>query len=322
MYKKDDIAKRRSKLSPEQLDLLEKRLRGEPPTQARQGPRAPDKEIFSGRRSAVVAIQPSGSKRPFFCVHPSNGSVLCYVDLARNLGPDQPFYGLQSPGLDSDLESFGSIESMAAHYVEAMRATQPQGPYLLGGWSMGGLVAYEMGRQLHARGEGVGLIALFDITPRARAEEPARERALESYNNSAEVEWFLKDLGRAFGKELPLSPADLTGLGPDAQVRYVLEKAKEANFLDDAELRQLHRLLKVFKENILAVVKYNPQACAKRVTVFRASEQLTPRAEDVEGGSITPDVELHVVEGRHFTILKEPYVKALAERLRACLDKA
>ncbi|HVG22475.1 MAG TPA: amino acid adenylation domain-containing protein, partial [Blastocatellia bacterium] len=80
--------------------------------------------------SLMVALQPGGSKRPFFCVHPIGGNVLCYMDLARCMGTDRPFYGLQAAGLNGRPGSFARIEDMAAHYVEVIRAVQPSGPYL------------------------------------------------------------------------------------------------------------------------------------------------------------------------------------------------
>ncbi|MHB8595767.1 MAG: beta-ketoacyl synthase N-terminal-like domain-containing protein [Ktedonobacteraceae bacterium] len=86
-----------------------------------------------GDPSALVALQPVGSKRPFFCVHPQGGGVSCYLPLSRYLGADQPFYGLEEPALDGKQEPFTSIENMAAYYIEALRKVQPQGPFFLGG---------------------------------------------------------------------------------------------------------------------------------------------------------------------------------------------
>jgi len=109
--------------------------------------------------------------RPFFCVHPAGGNVLCYAELARALGPDQPFYGLQLP----DLEVLGptpTVEAMAAHYVAAIAAVSPVGPYALGGWSLGGAIAYEMACQLRAAGREVDLLALIDPSPLPRGALP------------------------------------------------------------------------------------------------------------------------------------------------------
>src|SRR6185295_16260334 len=88
--------------------------------------------------SSLVPIQPAGSRLPFFCVHAVGGNVLEYYDLARHLGQDQPFYGLQSRGLDGTQSPHERIDDMAAHYIKELRELQPQGPYFLGGRSLGG----------------------------------------------------------------------------------------------------------------------------------------------------------------------------------------
>ena len=92
-------------------------------------------------RSSLVAIQPDGSRRPLFLIHPAGGHVFPYAHLARHLGSDQPCYGLQARGLEEGQEPHSRIEDMAAYYIEALRTVQPRGPYLLGGWSMGGVIA-------------------------------------------------------------------------------------------------------------------------------------------------------------------------------------
>ncbi len=112
--------------------------------------------------SPLVAIQPLGSRPLFFCIHGGGGNVLIYRDLARHLGSDQPFYGLQAQGLDGERPCLTTIEAMATLYVSEIRRLQPQGPYYLGGYCLGGTVAYEMAQQLQAQGEEVALLALFD----------------------------------------------------------------------------------------------------------------------------------------------------------------
>jgi thioesterase domain-containing protein len=87
---------------------------------------------------------------------------LSYYELAYLWGFDQPFYGLQPLGLDGEQSPFTRIEEMAAHYIEALRQVQPSGPYFLGGWSFGGLVAFEMAQQLLRAGHQVALLAIFD----------------------------------------------------------------------------------------------------------------------------------------------------------------
>src|SRR3984893_544508 len=112
--------------------------------------------------SPLVAIQDSGSRPPFFCVHGAGGNVLIYRELSQHLGPDQPFYGLQSQGLDGASPPLTRIEDMAALYLTGIRSEQPNGPYFIGGYCGGGLIAYEVAQRLEGAGEEVALLALLD----------------------------------------------------------------------------------------------------------------------------------------------------------------
>src|SRR3546814_6197016 len=96
-----------------------------------------------------------------FLVHPTGGSVLCYRDLSRRLGSARPIYALQDPGLDATAD-YESVEELASFYIDRIRPLGGKGPYYLAGWSSGGIVAFEMARQLVSRGEEVGLVALVD----------------------------------------------------------------------------------------------------------------------------------------------------------------
>src|SRR5262249_54844995 len=113
------------------------------------------REASSRSWSCLVELRASGSQPPLFFVHPGGGNVLCYLELNRLLGPDQPFYGFQTPGFYGERPLFTRFEDLAAHYIEAMKAVQPEGPYFLGGWSLGGVLAYEIAQQLVAQGQGV-----------------------------------------------------------------------------------------------------------------------------------------------------------------------
>ena len=122
-------------------------------------------ESWPAAWSSVVVIQGGGTRRPFFCIHAAGGNVLEYHNLARHLGPDQPFYGLQAKGLDGKEEPHTTICEMAAHYIKEMRDVQPEGPYFIGGRSSGGTIAFEIACQLKAAGEEVALLALLDTYP-------------------------------------------------------------------------------------------------------------------------------------------------------------
>jgi thioesterase domain-containing protein/acyl carrier protein len=112
--------------------------------------------------SPLVAIQVAGSRPPFFCMHGAGGTVLLYRELSLHLGDDQPFYGLQAQGLDGVSPPLTTVEEMAALYVTEIRRVQAHGPYFLGGYCLGGTVAFEVAQQLRAEGEPVALLALFD----------------------------------------------------------------------------------------------------------------------------------------------------------------
>ncbi|MFN2136761.1 MAG: non-ribosomal peptide synthetase, partial [Candidatus Promineifilaceae bacterium] len=112
--------------------------------------------------STLVPIQQGNTRTPFFCVHGFGGGVLGYSDLSGLLGPEQPFFGLQAAGLSGDETADDSIEKMAERYVAAMRHVQPSGPYLIGGYCFGGVVAFEMARQLEAVGESVPVLAIME----------------------------------------------------------------------------------------------------------------------------------------------------------------
>src|SRR5262249_32742163 len=146
-------------------------------------------------RSALVPIHAEGTRVPFFCVHPVGGNVLCYAALARQLGPEQPFYGFQSPDFAGETKPH-TIEALASHYLRHVRTVQSQGPYRLGGWSMGGVIAFEMARQLSEAGERVQLLALIDSYAPQSIERPEHFDLLRM---------FVEDIEGTFGRSLGFS---------------------------------------------------------------------------------------------------------------------
>jgi len=131
--------------------------------------------------SSLVPLQAQGSKPPLFFVHNTKGDVYHVVDLARLLGPDQPSYGIQAVGLDGKSARHRSVEEMAAHYVREIVSFQPDGPYYLVGYSLGGIIAFEMARQLQRLGRRVALLALLDTTPVGGAPWFFRGLAVATY---------------------------------------------------------------------------------------------------------------------------------------------
>ncbi|MDY6804445.1 MAG: amino acid adenylation domain-containing protein [Cyanobacteriota bacterium] len=249
--------------------------------------------------SPLVAIEKAGEKPPFFCVHPVGGNVLCYSALARHLGQDRPFYGLQSPGV------LTSIEEMAACYIEAIQTVRPNGPYYLGGWSFGGVVAWEMARQLQASGQEVALLALIDsYAPTTPHEEMDDAFITNSLSN---------DLGAIFGSEFSISDSQLQQLKPEEQLGRILTEAKRLNILPpDIGMEQMGRLFEVFKANLKAMYDYGPLPYSGRTVLFSASDEAPERGwSSLAAG----EQEVYTIPGDHYEILREPGVGVLAERL-------
>ncbi|MHC5728858.1 MAG: thioesterase domain-containing protein, partial [Nostoc sp.] len=121
--------------------------------------------------SPLVAIQSSGDKIPFFCMHGAGGGIRAFFNLSRRLGEDYPFYGLQHTP-DQEEPEIISVEETATRYLQEIRQVQPNGPYLLGGFCYGGVIAFEMAQQLQRQGEKVGLLVVIDaILPETAVKE-------------------------------------------------------------------------------------------------------------------------------------------------------
>lgn len=125
------------------------------------------KEAAPDSHAQIVAVQTGGAKQPLFFLHGDfkGGAFFCFP-LSRGIGSDQPFYALEPYSFDGQSVP-PSVEAMAAAHIQSMQTVQPGGPYLLGGFCNGGVVAYEMARQLQAAGEAVDLLAVIDPAPYA-----------------------------------------------------------------------------------------------------------------------------------------------------------
>jgi thioesterase domain-containing protein/acyl carrier protein len=274
--------------------------------------------------SPVVAIQPAGSKTPFFCIHPIGGNIFCYVELARLTGSDRPFYGIQSTGLSGNGVPDTRIESMAALYLEHVQAIQPKGPYLLGGWSFGGVVAFEMARQLKHRHGQVAHVTLLDTWA-----PPLNQTSKQYEPDSAELlSRFLDDLAGISGKVLEVHRDYLRQLDMQAQLKFVLDQAIRLNLLrPDMEISQFASLFEIFARNARAFLAYAPPPLelGTRLMLFRASEGKDELRDGPTLGwdQICADgIEIRNVPGDHYTTLTGANVRTLAEQLKTCLDAA
>jgi amino acid adenylation domain-containing protein len=273
--------------------------------------------------SSLVTIQPKGSRPPFFGVHGGYGPVLFYRPLTQLLGLDQPFYGFQSQGLDGSPFKHTSVEAIASYYLEEMRGVQPHGPYFLGGYCLGGLIAFEMAQQLHADGEEIALLGLFDTYNPARPPrrytlaERVRMR-LQDASRLSPGEQFQFLARRASGK----FGANLKKWQGDFQkILYKTQKTDvDAGMVTD-EFRQLHVRLALER----ARDAYQPRAYPGRIILFRATIPFDGYdcatdlgwTELADGG-----MEIHNITGNHESIFKEPNIRLTAEKLQACIEAA
>ena len=284
----------------------------------------------------VVPIQPRGSKPPFFCVAPGHGGVLCYLSIAQHMGVERPFYGLQWPDLEQTQDPYLSIEEIAGRYVEALRHVRPQGPYLLGGWSFGGLVAFEMARQLTAEGERVEHLALLDTrTPEAEADLFEMEESLMKAYLLVE---HAKSIAGPSTDELPLSPRDLLGLDLDQQLDLLIWKLQlQERLPKEFGLAMIRRYLEVRLARMVAIRNYVPKLYHGRITLYRCADVYRKASLDEiraiferadqnrtygwERFTAEP-VDVQDVPGDHEAMVYEPSSRVLAQRLRDCLDRA
>jgi amino acid adenylation domain-containing protein len=285
--------------------------------------------------SLIVPMQPRGEKRPLYCVAPGHGSILCYVPLARHMGVDRPFLGLQWPDLQAGGDPYLSVEDIAGRYLAELRERQPRGPYLLAGWSFGGLVAFEMACQLAEREEEVGKLALIDThTPEIDAE--MFEMDLELMKAYLLME-HAKDIAGMSADDLPISPHDLVGLSFEEQFALLMDKLRLRERLS-RELRpeMVGRYLAVRIARVTAIRNYRPRTFPGGMTLLRSQEVYTdaslPEVREIleaaarnltygwdrfTGGP----VDVRWIPGDHESIVAEPYVRTLAAELGSCLDE-
>lgn len=277
--------------------------------------------------SALVPIQPQGSRPPLFCMPGIGGNVLSFYALAQHLGTTQPVYGLQAVGLDGETPPLASIEAIAAHNLHAMQTIQPTGPYYLVGHSLGGQVAYEMGLQLQAQGQTVGLLVLLDsFAPVPESSQPAAEA-----DDAAWLAVISQAIGGSFNQDLALSEADFSGLTEEAQWTVLQQKiVTTIPVLSHLALIQLKGLVSVAKAQ--AQMRYCPAGAKPDwpSRLYKAAQIIPLTSVDADTNRLIQHLQQQpllgwerwleslsasVVPGDHFSLLAEPFVQTLAQQL-------
>jgi amino acid adenylation domain-containing protein len=272
--------------------------------------------------SSLVPIRAGGSKPPLFFVHGAGGNVLLYRELASHLGSEQPFYGLQSHGLDGKKPYLTRIEEMATHYIREMRSLQPEGPYYLGGYCLGGAVALEVAQQLSEQGQKVALLSM-----------------VETYNHHSgngvlpfyyDILHPLQNMKFHWDNLWVLALSDKM-IFLSKKTRTAIERMKLSSVIAFSQFARKLRLpigekynhINLTKINDLAHLEYLPKPYNGRIILFRPKKHYAGyNKEDFGWGEVAQGgVEVHTLPVSPRGTLVEPFVRELAQELNHCIEK-
>jgi amino acid adenylation domain-containing protein len=266
----------------------------------------------NGDWSSLVPLQKSGARPPIFLVHTTPGDVLGYGNLIHHLGGDQPCYGFQALGLKDGAEPHTTIEAMAAYYVDLLGKFQRKGPYHLGGWCFGGIVAVEMAQQLRAAGHEVAPLLLMETisVPPGPGNVKYHTARLKCLFSMSPQRWrqYLRAKAK-YRRQVEL----------DNRMRF-----RQAGENVDAEQRRwLERLERVYNANLAALDAYRSRSYDGKVILFNAIERDPGILPDPNYGwtGLADEIEIHEVAGDHDTMLAEPNVSSLAGAIRKVLSE-
>jgi amino acid adenylation domain-containing protein len=284
------------------------------------------KEDFTPSWSLLVPVRTGGSKPPLFLMHAHGGNVLDYHPLVNHLESDQPVYAFQARGLDGNIIKDATLEDMAAAYVAELRSFQPEGPYFLGGFCLGGLLALEAAEQLTAAGQKVALVILVQsIHPEAmdfKPNTPAFKRMWYQMKKRASLEW--ENL--LHGRKGYLSER-VSHLWDVIRVRtsIAFKNLTGRNLYMSPELSKLFFFEALGVEHKKAMDQYRPAPFGGDVVVFRASKQLAGLIADENlgwKGTFQGNLDVCEVPGHQQNLLLEPNVSSLAKELSIRLKAA
>ncbi|WP_254716792.1 type I polyketide synthase [Actinomadura sp. WMMB 499] len=267
--------------------------------------RAADEEAA---RQTVRPLKATGSRRPIFIAHPAGGTTACYRQLVELLGDDQPVYGLER------FEDAPPVEERAARYVRHLLEAQPEGAFRLGGWSFGGVLAYETARQLEKAGREVEFVALFDAGLPLEVDD-------ESDTLARRFSAFADYINETYGLDVTLTYEELSGLDEEAQFALVMERA--APLVDHIPPAALtHQLTS--HQDTRSLEAYRPEPYDGRVILYYAPEETPWAVRDaryvLDGtngfGGLCSDLEkVTIPDVHHLNLLDPPGVQTLAAHL-------
>lgn len=266
---------------------------------------------------SLVPIKPNGSKTPLFIVHGANYNVLVFEKLAQYLDEDQPVYGLQARGIDGSVEPDDTVEKMASNFIREIQSIYPEGPYSLAGFSFGGIIVYEMYRQLKSKRIEVKILSLFDsyVYPNYYFKSPTIKKiTYQCYflGHLAFMGLNMFSNKKNFKRRIHLLKIKLRGIY--LRLRHGRQRQMQEQFNRNSKIDEMHTL---------AFYRYSIEPSEVIVDLFRASENVY-FAHDFKylgwKGIAKKGIRKHKIPGNHNDMLLSPNVEVFAERLQHTLD--
>jgi amino acid adenylation domain-containing protein/non-ribosomal peptide synthase protein (TIGR01720 family) len=275
------------------------------------------------QRLPLVTLNPTGTRPPFYMVHGADGGVRSFSSLANEFQAlDRPVFGLQASGLYHQGVPFERLEDMAAHYSTAIRAAQPAGPYLIGGWSAGGLVALEMGQQLARQGAPALLILLDPWLPSSQMKEQMGE--LLAKDETAVIPLVFP----AIFRRLHLTDKAFAAMSPAARLNALKAKflGKSDVQMSDIDMAAVNSLLHTHRANLRAAIAYTPSAYPGPVLLVQSAGRKLKNAvlsgePPASWAKLCPKMVGFNVSGGHLSMLSGENARLLAPRLGRIFDK-
>lgn len=237
--------------------------------------------------SCLIPLKITGNKKPLFLIHPVGGTIFWYLPLIKHIDIEQPVYGMQDPGIESEIIPFQNVNEMASYYVELIRAKQPNGPYFLGGASGGAIISIEITRQLQNIGEKVSFLALLD----GWAPYPDILRNKEIFEANMRRQYH------------------------NLKTKFI------AKGIDSAD-----KLLNLQWKRAQQIANYTVPLLDQKLTLFKA-ETTMPIFQAIDAqfnhweNHSTHPIELYLTPGNHETMFEEPNVQILVQHLNECLHR-
>ena len=273
----------------------------------------------SGKWRSLVAIKPSGMKDPLYMVHGAGSGALNFGSLARFMDPNQPVYGLQAIGIDGNEKPLNRIEDMAAFYISEIIEHNPSGPYAIAGYSFGGIIAFEIAKQLTAMGRQVKKLAIFDsYAYQSDSFKPAYVRCWNRFketvmNTGFKFYFFMKDPGLIAKYKIGTIRRNWTQLA---------EKMNTSKSEDDVFK---HIAGKIDAANNIAYANYRLTPYDGNIDIFRSEKKIYYMPDFKYLGwkpFALKGVDVHDIPGDHFDMFASPNNAGVAKILQQVLDKS